>query len=355
MRLRWGSVGVALLIACGGVALLTAGTRTGRYLVRAAWEEGRILRGRRSIAALVHDPKTDAVTRGKLQLVLEARAFAKDSLGLPARDAFTQYTRLASDTLVLVLSGAARDTLAPVTWWFPVVGRVPYKGFFNVKQAQREEARLRDRGFDAYLRPALAFSTLGFFNDPLLSTTISTDSADIANTVVHELTHNLYYAPGAADFNESFASFVGARGAAAFFRARGDTANAALCERRWEDQKRLGVFWMRVKDSLEAAYAAHPGAEGKPARLEARERVYAWARRELLDSVGPQLATYPKLFAARVQLDNASLLARRVYLTDLGRFDAVWEREGRDLRRTIARIIAEHRAARRQQAADTNP
>ena len=346
MRLRWGSVGLALLIACGGMALLTAGTRTGRYLVRAAWEEGKILRGRRKIVDLVRDPATDAVTRGKLQLVLEARTFARDSLGLPTKSAFTQYSQLASDTLVLVLSGAARDTLAPVTWWFPIVGRVPYKGYFDEKQAQRDERRLRDRGFDTYLRPASAFSTLGFFNDPLLSTTLSADSADVANTVVHELTHNKYYAPGGAVFNESFASFVGARGAAAFFRSRGDTVNASRCDRRWNDERRLGAFWTRVKDSLEAVYAAHPGAGGKGARLEGRERVYSWARRELVDSVGPQLATYPSWYAARVRLDNASLLARRVYMTDLGHFDTVWESEGRDLRRTVDRIISEHRASR---------
>ncbi len=346
MRLRWGSVGAALLVACGGVAVLTAATRTGRYLVRAAWEEGKILRGRRSIAELVQDPRTDAVTRGKLQLVLDARAFAVDSMGLPARDAFTQYTRLRSDTLLLVLSGAARDTLAPVTWWFPIVGRVPYKGFFSVREAQREETRMRDRGLDAYLRPSPAFSTLGWFNDPLLSTTLRADSADVANTVVHELTHNRYYAPGAAVFNESFANFVGARGAAAFFRARGDTLNAARCDQRWEDEKRLGVFWKTVADSLEAAYASHPGPAAKPERLRSRDRVYAWARTQLVDSVGPMLTTFPAPYASRVRLDNAALLARRVYMTDLARFDAAWDEEGRDLRRTIKRVIDEHRTAK---------
>ncbi len=352
MRLRWGSVGAVLLIVFGGAAVLTAATRTGRYLVRAAWEEGRILRHRRPIAALVADTATDAVTRGKLQLVLDARAFAADSLGLPAREAFTQYSRVPSDTLVLVLSGAARDSLAPVTWWFPVVGRVPYKGFFSVREAQREEARLRDRGFDTYLRPSPAFSTLGFFNDPLLSTTLRSDSADVTNTVVHELTHNRYYAPGAAIFNESFANFVGARGAAAFFRARGDTVNAARCDRRWEDEKRLGAFWTRVKDSLEAAYAAHPGSAGKPARLTARDSVYAWARRQLVDSVGPVLTTFPSYYTARVRLDNAALLARRVYMTGLAEYDVVWEREGRDLRRTIASVIDAHRARHRGDARD---
>jgi predicted aminopeptidase len=339
MRVRWGGVGLVVLGVLGGLAIVTAATRTGRYLVRAAWEEAKILRGRRDIALLVSGERLDARTRGKLSLVLAARAFANDSLGLPARDAFTQYTQLKSDTLVLVLSGAARDTLAPVTWWFPVVGRVPYKGFFDVREGVREETRLRERGFDAYLRPASAFSTLGWFNDPVLSTTLRGDSAEIANTVVHELTHNRFYASSAAVFNESFANFVGARGAAVFFRSRGDTVNAARADRRWDDDKRLALFWTRVKDSLEASYAAHPGEGGKPARLLARDSVYAWARRQLVDSVGPQLTTYPSWYASRVRLDNAALLARRIYMSGLGDFDVVWEHEGRDLQRTIAKVI----------------
>ena len=219
-----------------GLSVLAAGvlglTQTGRYLARAGWEEGRILLSRRPIETLVADPGVPAPTRAKLRLVLEARAFAEDSLGLPAGGAFTTYTDLGRDTLVLVLSGAERDTLAPVTWWFPIVGRVPYKGFFDVADARAAADALADAGRDAYLRPSPAFSTLGWFDDPLLSTTLAADSVDLVNTVIHELTHNRYYAPGGAVFNESFANFVGARGAERFLRARGDATRAGRAAAR---------------------------------------------------------------------------------------------------------------------------
>src|SRR5579871_3979453 len=163
---------------------------TGRYLVRAAWAEGSILARRRSIEAMVADPATSAETAAKLRLVLAARAFAADSIHLRTRESFTTYTQLDRDTLVLVLSGAYPDRLAPYTWWFPIVGRVPYKGFFEFGAARSAERELASRGFDVYLRPSPAFSTLGFFNDPLLSTSLRADTIDLANTVIHELTHN---------------------------------------------------------------------------------------------------------------------------------------------------------------------
>ena len=279
MRVRRAGILLVLLGVLAGIALVTAATPMGRYLARGALAEAKILSRRQSIARLVADSSTPPAVRAKLQLVLEARRFAVDSLGLPARDAFTQYTKLDHDTLVLVLSGAYRDELRPVTWWFPVVGRVPYKGFFDFAEARRAEAALQREGFDTYLRPSPAFSTLGFFNDPLLSTTLGEDSLEIVNTVVHELTHNRFYAKGEAVFNESFASFVGARGAERFFASRGDSSSARRTAERWHDDLLLAGVWEAAYHALDSAYRAHPGDSARPVRTVARDTVYARTRR----------------------------------------------------------------------------
>jgi len=268
---------------------------------------------------------------------LAARKYAKDSLHLRAKDSFTTYSRLDHDTLVLVVSAAYRDTLRPYTWWFPIVGRVPYKGYFDFDAARREARDLADDGLDVYVRPSDAFSTLGFFNDPLLNTTLKGDSIGLANTVIHELTHNTFYASGQAPFNESFAMFVGARGAAAFFRSRGQEAAAAKVEAEWEDDKLLARFWTRVIKSLDSAYAAHPA--DREARIRARDNVYARTRVALVNEIAPQFKTINPLYAERVTLNNAALLARRVYASDLDLFDRIYEKEGRDLKRTIGRVI----------------
>ena len=332
--MRRGLVAIAAVI--GTLWLISAPTAC--YLSRGAWEEAKILRRREPISEVIGHPATPPDVREKLKVVLAARQYAKDSIKLRAKDSFTTYSRLDHDTLVLVISAAYRDTLKPYTWWFPIVGRVPYKGYFDFGAAQRDAKKLYDDGFDVYVRPSDAFSTLGFFNDPLLNTTLRADVATLANTVIHELTHNTFYASGQAPFNESFAMFVGARGAAAFFRSRGQPTIAEHIDAEWEDDKLLARFWARVIRSLDSAYAAHP--ESKQARIAARDSVYARTRVALVSEIAPQFKTINPLYAQRVTLNNAALLARRVYATDLDVFDRVHEREGRDLRRTIGRVIS---------------
>jgi predicted aminopeptidase len=341
---RWAGRGAAALAAL--VLLLTVATPLGRYLARAAWEEGKILAARQSIEALVADSTTDALLRAKLRLVLEARQFAVDSIGLPAGEVFTQFTQLERDTLVLVLSGSAQDALRPVLWRFPLVGALPYKGFFRLADAERAERELKEDGFDTYLRPASAFSTLGWFNDPLLSTTLAQDPVNLVNTVIHELTHNRYFAAGDAVFNESFANFVGARGAEWFFAARGDSALAARAAARWADDRLLAAFWASLFTRLDSAFRSDSGAAMRARRSALRDSLYAEARRELVDEVAPRFQVVAPMYAERVRLDNASLLARRIYLTDLEAFERVYAELDRNLVRTIDWLVAEHSARR---------
>jgi predicted aminopeptidase len=326
---------VAIAFVLGVLALISAPTAC--YLSRGAWEEAKILSRRQPISELVANSRTPSDVKEKLRVVLAARQYAKDSLRLRTKDSFTTYSRLDHDTLVLLVSAAYRDTLKPYTWWFPIVGRVPYKGYFDFAAARREAKNLAADGFDVYVRPSDAFSTLGFFNDPLLNTTLKGDTLSLANTVIHELTHNTFYASGQAPFNESFAMFVGARGAAAFFRSRGQEGAAAKMDARWEDDKILARFWARVIKSLDSAYAAHPS--DREVRILARDTVYLRARQALISEIGPALKTINPRYAERVPLDNASLLARRVYASDLDVFDRIYEKEGRDLKRTIGRVI----------------
>ena len=336
--IRWVLAGLLVVVAA------FVATPLGRYILRAGWEEAKILARRRPIEEVIADSATSPGLRDRLTLVIAARQYAVDSLSLDAGESFTTFAQLDRDTLVLVLSAAYRDRLEAHRWWFPIVGRLPYKGFFRTGDALRARADFETRGFDTYLRPASAFSTLGWFNDPLLSTTVRADTASLVNTVIHELSHNTLFVAGNAEFSESFANFIGTRGAEAFFRSRNSGVAAQAVVDDWANDQVLGAFWERTATALDSAYREWP--TDSAARVVARDSVYARARRTLVDSVGPRLRRVNLNALSRIQLDNAALLARRVYAQRLDLFDSVWVRNDRDVRKTIAAIQATVRSAR---------
>lgn len=308
------------------------------YVIRAGWEEAKILSARKPIEKLVADPNFPAADRAKLELVLQARRFAAETLDLKAGDSYTTFSRVKSDTLALVLSAARKDTFAAHTWWFPIVGHVPYKGFFSEAKARKEMAKLERRGFDTYLRPTAAFSTLGWFNDPLLSTLLRYDSVALANTVVHELLHNTVYLPGEAMFNESFANFVGARGSIDFFCGREGAASPS-CQRAratWQDELVFGRFLSALVAELEALYA-RPELN-RTETLAARERIFRRAQAEFATEIRPQLQVATFASFTRDPLNNATLVSRRLYYHKLDLFERVFQRTG-NLRQTVDLIV----------------
>lgn len=314
------------------------------YVLRAGYEEARILSRRRPISHVIEDRATAAETRRRLALVLQARNYAEDVLGLDAGESFTTYSWVDSDTLLLVLSAARKDRFEAYTWWFPIVGRIPYKGYFDFDEAHEAARRLNAEGYDTAVRPSGAFSTLGWFNDPLLNTVLRYGDVDLTQTVIHELTHNTIYLPGQAAFNESFATFVGDRGAAALLcDVEGpDGSRCALARDAWHDTLVFGEFLEDLVARLEALYDRSDLP--RDTILARREEIFASAKERYTRDVIPVLRTNSFRSYLDRPINNATLIGARLYYQQLDLFEAVHDRYGGDLPAAIDAIEA---AARR--------
>ena len=328
---RW-SLGAAAIV----LIISLASACSPIYVIRAGIAEAKILRARRPIPDVILDPATDDRTKTKLTFVVEARNYAIDVFELDVGRSYTSFSQLESDTLAMVLSAAQKDQLTPKTWWFPIVGRVPYKGYFNEDAAMREQEKLEGDGFDTFLRPTAAFSTLGWFADPLLSTLIRLDEVDLVETVLHELSHNHLFVKGQVRFNESFATFVGRAGAIEFFCNRegggSDTVKCLRAQARWRDHQRFEAFIEGLAEELQVVYQDTTLAY--ETKLAERERIFDASLETFATEVQPtfEASTYQSFLL--VPLNNATLLTRIRYHHRLQDFQALMEREG-DLRRTV--------------------
>ncbi len=288
-----------------------------RYLTRAGFEETRILTSRVPISRLAHDSTVPDSLRRLAALVVEVRAYAA-RMGLEAKETYTTYSDVGRDTLLLVLTVSPKTCLCPVTWKYPIAGRIPYKGFFDFAAARKVAANYAAQGNDVSLRPSPAFSTLGWFNDPLLSTAVTTDSVEMASLVFHELAHNTLWVPDATDFNESFAEWVGYRTAERYFLARGDTALAIRAADRLHDEEVLGGYYARLLGKLDSLYGLHlPAAQNDSGRTA----VARWSRDTLAGPLSRVLRTVRINPNVERPINNAALMGVRLYRTELPLFD----------------------------------
>lgn len=333
---------VALAAAC---ALLA-----GCYLLQATTGEWRVLHARVPLATVIADPATPAALRARLTEVEAARDFAVHELGLPDNKSYRSYADLHRPFVVWNVVAAPEFSLNPVHWCFPVAGCVAYRGYFHEQRARDFALRLETRGLDVVVEGVPAYSTLGKFADPVLSTMLRYDDDELVATIFHELSHQLLYVPNDSEFNEAFATTVEEVGLGRWLAARG----APQRIERFRDEQRQEAALLGLLAPARARLATLYGSGVPAEQMRAGKRrllaelaaaIAALERRE-----GVHYPVYDQWMSSG--LNNAQLASIATYYDCVPGFKRLLAAEDGDLTRfygAARQLAREPRAERHAQ------
>ena len=313
---RWRlALAAALATALTGCANL-------RFYAQAATGQAALMLARRDVREVLADPRTDPGLAAQLRLATAMLRFAERELALPVGGRYRDYVALRRDAPLWNVVAAEEFGVVAVPRCYPLIGCAIYRGFFSKRGAERERDRLAKR-YDVMLRPVAAYSTLGWFDDPLLSSFIHYEETRLAELLFHELAHGVVYARDDSVFNESFASFVGVEGVSAWLAARGEDAAAhrrARARTRQADRAftRFLIAW---RERLRALYALPIDAAAKRQLKGAAFAALRAAYQDCRGALGG--GRYDAFMAA--PFNNARLLAAGAYRDWQSGFARVFE------------------------------
>lgn len=244
---------LALLVA------LVPSCQTARFYSQAVGGQMEILRKSRPTSVVLADPATSPVLRGQLEGVEGIRRFAKDHLSLPGNESYGKFADLGREHLVWVLYAAPEFSLKPKSWFYPAIGEMDYRGYFREQDTAALAGQLRTDGYDVFIGEVDAYSTLGWFHDPVLNTFVDYPDIDLAETIFHELTHRKVFRRGDTVFNESLANTVAEEGVKRWLKHEGRLADLRKYEGRLIRRREFYREIDRSRWKLEKLYASsHP-------------------------------------------------------------------------------------------------
>ena len=335
-----------ILGCCTSLALLALSGCEAGYFVQAARGQAAVLAARRPIERVIADSRTASPLRARLETLREARDFASRELALPDNRSYRSFAALPREFVVWNVVATAEFSTQPRQWCFPVAGCVSYRGYFHEAPAQRFAQKLRRRGDDVIVGGVPAYSTLGHFADPLLSTMLRYDDAYVAGTIFHELAHQRLYVPGDSSFNESFATTVEAAGLKRWLGGRGRPDELT----RWRESRARQQRELQLIDAARAdlarLYASH--APIAPMRALKQSRLQQLA--DEIHALRGAGADNAKPAVARA-LNNADLAISGTYFDCVPQLEAELAAVNGDLPRFYARAATLARLNQRKRHA----
>ena len=304
-------------------ALSLSACSTIGYYGHLARGEYSMLAAREPIARVIADPATDATLKARLELAQQARAFASDKLGLPRNASYTNYADLKRPYATWNVFAAPEFSVQGVEHCYLLVGCLAYRGYFDRERADAEAARLHANGLDTWVGGSAAYSTLGWFADPVLNTMLRWDDDELAATIFHELAHQRLFVKGDTEFNESFATFVQYEGLREWRAARGLPLEDDAGRKRQDEFERLVLD---TRERLRLLYAtALPPEEMRARKREEIERLRAEYSR-LRETLWQGKGGYEEWINS--DINNAKLLPFGLYRRWVPAFSAVFAHQG---------------------------
>lgn len=284
----------------------------GCYLLKNAYYLNSLYNSRRKIDEVLSDERTSPKVRQKLNLVLDILHYAQQE-GLSTGGKYQDYVEVGDRPISYLVEAAEPDQLKQITWWFPIVGTVPYLGFFEKQDREKKAQELREKGYDIYETEAQAFSGLGWLKDPILSSYLRGSEASLANLLFHELTHATLWVPDQVEFNENLASYVGDFLTVKFLKNKNETTELTKYLAKKEDHEKYTAWLKGLRSSLEDLYVQ---------RMNLSQEVLLRKKQDIfsvyLGEKRPKFAVAD--YIGQERWNNATVLGNSLYVASAGKF-----------------------------------
>ncbi len=292
---------------------------TGCYYTQAASGQWEVLRKRKPVHDVIEDPDTPPAVAARLRLLAEARDFSVADLGLPDNKSYRSYTKLERDYVVWNVFAAPEFSLTPKQWCFPIAGCVSYRGYFSKAAAIRKSQRLSAEGYDVVVGGVVAYSTLGRFNDPILSTMLQRDDIELIAVLFHELAHQVVYVKDDSTFNESFATAVEEFGIKRWSDSKGQGASYERYLEEREFQQQIAGIMDAARADLKTIYSSDVAPETMRTQKSARLQQLHVEMRAKTERSGRAVSGW-----LSGSLNNAHLIPTALYADRLPKFRAIY-------------------------------
>ena len=312
------------LLAAAAAALMLSSCSSLSYYSQAAQGQLELLTDSRPIDDWLADPATNSTLRHRLESARQIRRYAIQDLKLPDNGSYTNFTNIKRPYVLWNVVATPELSLKPMQWCFPVAGCVNYRGYYSKQDAQAYAKELRKQGHDVEVGGVSAYSTLGWFSDPLVSTFINYPDAELARLIFHELAHQVVYVPGDSKFNESFATAVEQAGVEGWLDRFGNPAMSEAFDRYSARKKDFMALLVRYRGELERNYASEHSTNDKRA-TKTRLFIALKDDYQVLKANWGGYAGYDRFFAE--PLSNAHLASIATYNDFVPAFRALLKKE----------------------------